>query len=77
MLSHYKARYFTGYLMDSKLYNSCKPIIDYNIQIRSILLEICKPLFDNFDINYFEYDKISQDGKVFYLSTCQDWIEFS
>ena len=63
--------------MNDGLYNSCKPIIDYNLNIKNNLLEICRPLFDNFDITYFEYAHISQNGQVFYLCTNQNWLEFS
>lgn len=63
--------------MKSILYSAVKPVIDYNLLIRSQILEICKPLFDNFGITYFEYDQIREDGKVFYICTNSDWLEFS
>lgn len=63
--------------MEAKLYESISPILEYNDSIRNSILDICKPLFDNFDITYFEYDKISNDGRVFYLCTNKEWLQFS
>ncbi len=63
--------------MNYNLYESVKPIIDYNLSIQSKVLEICKPLFNSFDITYFEYDKIFNDGKVFYICTNKNWLQFS
>lgn len=63
--------------MKLNLYDSIKPIVDYNLSIREKILEICNPLFNNFGITYFEYDQIFNDGRVFYICTNKDWLRFS
>ncbi len=52
-------------------------MIDYNLSIRNKILDVCKPLFDNFGITYFEFDQICNDGRVFYISTDKKWLQFS
>jgi len=54
-----------------------KQMFEYNLSIRENILDICKPLFDNLGISYFEYVKISAEGNIFYLCTNKKWLEFS
>ncbi|WP_417905376.1 hypothetical protein [Candidatus Tisiphia endosymbiont of Micropterix aruncella] len=63
--------------MESRLFNSSKAVIAYNLSIREDILNMYKPLFDNFNITYFEYIQISNEGKAFYISTNNDWLKFS
>ena len=63
--------------MKPDLYESVKPIIDFNLSIKEKILEICRPLFDNFDVTYFEYIQILNNGTVFYISTNKEWLEYS
>ncbi len=63
--------------MEAALNNSIKAIIDFNDSINDQVMEICRPLFNCLGISYFEYDKITNDGKVFYICTNQDWLKFS
>ena len=63
--------------MNSILYKSINPIIEYNLSIREEILEICAPLFSNYGITYFEYGQIFNDGKIFYVCSNKEWLQFS
>lgn len=63
--------------MKKAVCNNIKPVISYNLSIREKIIDLCKPIFDNFDVTYFEYARILNDGRVFYICTNNSWLNFS
>jgi DNA-binding CsgD family transcriptional regulator len=49
--------------------------IQFNEHIQSFLLDVCSPLFNNFDFSSFGYTKYRSDGSRMVLETNQEWFE--
>ena len=49
--------------------------LSYNRDIGPSLEEICKPLFENFNIKMFTYSRIFKNGRRVYVSTNSKWVE--
>ncbi len=53
-----------------------KKTYEKTITHSSFLKQVCKPLFDTFNLTNFGYKKVTQDGKYIFLSTNEEWLKF-
>ncbi|MBY0462738.1 MAG: helix-turn-helix transcriptional regulator [Alphaproteobacteria bacterium] len=60
--------------MNNKLFVDSKNVLDFNQSIRSNLLDLCCPFFQNFNLNHFGFTKFYEDGSRAILETNEDWI---
>lgn len=48
----------------------------FNQQINSVISEICKPLYEYYDLNLVTYRRFYNNGKLLYIFNNKEWMDF-